>query len=127
MTGTLDESSGLSLSASRTAHFEFLHRSCLDLVKSSAVEEFCIGISAKPFSRRRAYSRWCRQIGAELHGFMVLDWGRSAQQVLDCERWLFHRLDGHRKYSRTTTRRYYPSASRKLDEQMIYLAWWSWP
>ena len=24
------------------------------------------------------------------------------------------------------TRRYYPSASRQLDEQMIYLAWWSY-
>ncbi len=121
-----DEVSGLLLTARRTEHFEFLLQTVNDILRIKEAQEFQVGITATPMSRRRAYARWCRGAEATFGGFVLLDWGRTAEQILETERWLFHRLEGHRKYAKTSTRRYYPSAARHLGQQVIYLAWWSW-
>lgn len=126
MSSVLDDLSGLRLTEGRAAHFEFLLQTVRTIIRSSKVEQFQIGVTGKPFARRRAYARWCDSDGATLGGFVALDWGRTAAQICDTERWLFHRLEPHSKYPKTLQRRYYPSVARHLDNQFIYLAWWSW-
>lgn len=126
MTKILDERSGLSLSARRTAALEAMRRTIGDIAASPNVREFCVGVTARPSLRRGEYERWCARLELSLRGFVLLDWGRSADHILDSERWLFHAFNRHPKFSMPDTRRYYPSAAHHLDNQVLYLAWWTW-
>lgn len=116
--------SALSVGARDARRYDRLVQAARDIVRSPAVAEFCVGISAKIDARRNAYRRWCEENGAELRGFVALDWNRDCDQILACEEYLFRELVKHPKYATTSTR-YYPSAKTHLHEHAIYIAWWS--
>ena len=118
----LELSSGLAIGARDTRRYNALLQAARDIVRSPAVAEFCVGISAKIDARRASYRRWCQD--AELRGFVALDWNRRCEQILACEEYLFRELVKHPKYA-TGVDRYYRSGKSNLDDHAVYIAWWS--
>lgn len=116
--------SGISVGRRDARRYEVLLKAAEDIVRSPAVAEFCVGISAKIDARRAAYRRWCEQHDSELRGFVALDWNRRCEQILACEEYLFRQLVKHRKYA-TGVRQYYRSGKSHLDDHAVYIAWWA--
>jgi hypothetical protein len=116
--------SEVALGRRDSRRYGLLLEAARDIVRSPAVSEFCVGISAKIDARRASYRRWCQEHDAELRGFVALDWNRKCEQILACEEYLFRELVKHPKYA-TGVDRYYRSGKLHLDNHAVYIAWWS--
>jgi hypothetical protein len=95
------------------------------IISSRRVKQFNIGITGNPTARRAVYSRWCRKKNGHLDGFVILDWGHSAESIILLERWLFEKTRTSKKYANYKNVKYYPSVNKKSETHEIYIAWWS--
>lgn len=65
-----------------------------------------------------------RNTKARLDGFVILDWGQSPKTIVQLEKWLFEKSRKSERYANHKDVLYYPSVSA-LEDQGIYIAWWS--
>ena len=115
----------MTIAVRRLKRYRAALRSIEQIAASRHVQEFCVGITGVPTTRRRAYERWCRQNDSNLDGFAILDWDQSPEEIVAFERWLFEATCQHTKYANTGGVKYFPNVNRRFDRQVIYVAWWA--
>lgn len=107
-----------------------LVKTCRQIIASSQVLQFVVGITTDPTARRRAYARWAKTHKAgpgTLDGWVILEWELTAEEAIRAERHLFNALVDHPDYGTIKTH-YHKSVyrhGRNRDKQVVYLAWWS--